>query len=227
MANKLLIIEDDNRMREIYNDYFTAKGFTVFEAVDGAEALECLEEQEYDIVFLDIMMPHIDGFTVCRAIRSKSNMPVVFLTARSREDDMLFGYELGADDYITKPFSLPVLHAKALSLIKRAKGITDNNNYDFGSLIVNTQSRTVTIDNQPITLAPKEYELLLYLIENKGRVLSREQILNSVWGYDYFGDDRAVDTHVKKLRAAIGNQSWRIKTIIKAGYRFEEGKSVE
>ena len=224
MVKKLLIIEDDNRMREIINDYFTAKGFTVFEAADGAEALERLDEQEYDIVFLDIMMPHIDGFTVCRAIRSKSSMPVVFLTARSREDDMLFGYELGADDYITKPFSLPVLHAKALSLIKRAKGMSDNNNYDFGGLIVNTQSRTVTADNQPVGLAPKEYELLLYLIENKGRVLSREQILNAVWGYDYFGDDRAVDTHIKKLRAAMGNQSWRIKTIIKAGYRFEGGE---
>lgn len=224
MAYRLLVIEDDNRMREIINDYFTAKGFLVFEAADGAEALDLLNETEYDIVFLDIMMPHIDGFTVCRAIRSKSNMPVVFLTARSREDDMLFGYELGADDYITKPFSLPILHAKALSLIKRAKGLTDKNFYDFGGLIVNTQIRTVMVENQPIKLTPKEYELLLFLIENKERVLSREQILNAVWGYDYFGDDRAVDTHIKRLRAALGNQSWRITTVIKAGYRFESGE---
>lgn len=224
MANKLLVIEDDHRMREIINDYFTAKGFLVFEAADGAEALNRLDEIEYDVVFLDIMMPHIDGFTVCRAIRSKSNMPVVFLTARSREDDMLFGYELGADDYVTKPFSLPVLHAKARSLIKRVKGMADSDHYDFDGLVVDTKSRTVTADNRPITLAPKEYELLLFLIENKGRVLSRKHILNAVWGYDYFGDDRAVDTHIKKLRAAMRNQSWRITTVIKAGYRFEGGK---
>ena len=224
MANKLLVIEDDHRMREIINDYFTAKGFLVMEAADGAEALSRLDETDYDIVFLDIMMPHIDGFTVCRAIRCKSNMPVVFLTARSREDDMLFGYELGADDYITKPFSLPVLHAKALSLIKRDKGMSDHIHYGFDGLIVNTQSRTVMIENQPISLAPKEYELLLFLIKNKGRVLSREHILNAVWGYDYFGDDRAVDTHIKKLRAAMGRQSWRITTVIKAGYRFESGE---
>jgi len=165
-------------------------------------------------------MPHIDGFTVCRAIRSKSNMPVVFLTARSREDDMLFGYELGADDYITKPFSLPILHAKALALIKRVKNITDEP-YNFDGLSVNTKSRAVTVDNQSVNLAPKEYELLLYLIENKGVVLSREQILNAVWGYDYFGDNRAVDTHIKKLRKALGEKSFYIKTIIKGGYRFE------
>lgn len=224
MENKLLVIEDDNHMREIIHDYFEAKGFLVFEAADGEEALNCLDEIEYDIVFLDVMMPRIDGFTVCRAIRRKSNLPVVFLTARSGEDDMLFGYELGADDYMTKPFSLPVLHAKALSLIKRAKGMVDNNHYDFDGLTVNTQNHTVMVDNEPITLARKQYELLLYLIQNKGRVLSRDRILNAVWGYDYFGDDRAVDTHIKKLRAAMGNQSWRIKTVIKAGYQFEEGK---
>lgn len=224
MEYKLLVIEDDNHMREIIHDYFSAKGFLVFEAADGKEALNCLEETEYDIVLLDVMMPHIDGFTVCRAIRRKSNIPVVFITARSREDDMLFGYELGADDYITKPFSLPVLHAKALSLIKRAKGMADNNQYDFDGLTVNTQSHTAMVDNEPIILAPKQYELLLYLIQNKGRVLSRERILNAVWGYDYFGDDRAVDTHIKKLRAAMGSQSWRIKTVIKAGYQFVGGE---
>lgn len=227
MEYKLLVIEDDNLMREIIHDYFSAKGFLVFEAADGKEALNRLEETEYDVVFLDVMMPHIDGFTVCRAIRRKSNIPVVFITARSREDDMLFGYELGADDYITKPFSLPVLHAKALSLIKRAKGMAENNQYEFDGLTVNTKSRTVMVDNQLITLPPKEYDLLLYLIRNKECVLSRERILNAVWGYDFFGDDRAVDTHIKKLRAAMGAQSWRIKTIIKAGYQFVGVKSIE
>ncbi|MDR0287937.1 MAG: response regulator transcription factor [Clostridiales bacterium] len=223
MAYKLLVIEDDNRMREIINDYFTVKGFQVFEAADGAEALERLDESEYDIAFLDIMMPHIDGFTVCRAIRRKSNMPVIFLTARSREDDMLFGYELGADDYITKPFSLPVLHAKTLALIKRGKNATDEV-YEFDGLSVNTKNRKVVVDSRAIDLAPKEYELLLYLIKNKDSVLSREQILNAVWGYDYFGGDRAVDTHIKKLRAGLGKQSWRVKTVIKAGYQFDGGK---
>jgi len=149
MAFKLLIIEDDNRMREIIVDYFRAKGFLVFEAKDGEEALDCLFQEQYDIAFLDIMMPHIDGFTVCRAIRSQSNMPVIFLTARSREDDMLFGYELGADDYITKPFSLPVLHAKALALIKRVKS-TENVVYDFGGLSVSVKSRTVTAGGKTV-----------------------------------------------------------------------------
>ena len=214
MVNKLLVIEDDCRMREIINDYFTAAGFLVFEAVDGADALRQLGEMEYDIVFLDIMMPHIDGFTVCRAIRSKSNVPVVFLTARSREDDMLFGYELGADDYITKPFSLPVLHAKALSLIKRAKGIGGNDRYDFDGLVVDTRRRIVIVDGKAVILAPKEYDLLVYLIENQGIILSRERILNAVWGYDYYGDERAVDTHVKKLRASLGAAAQFIPTMI-------------
>jgi len=223
MAHRLLVIEDDDRLREIINDYFTAKGFQVFEAVDGADALCRLDEGSYDIAFLDIMMPKIDGFSVCRAIRRRSNMPVVFLTARNREDDMLFGYELGADDYITKPFSLPILHAKAQALINRAKQI-DNASYDFNGLSVNTKSRTVMTDGQPVSLAPKEYDLLLYLIENKGIVLSREQILNAVWGYDYLGDARAVDTHIKKLRRALKNQAHYVRTIIKGGYCFEPEK---
>lgn len=219
MQNKLLVIEDDNRMREIINDYFTAKGFMVTEAVDGADALEKLDKDAFDIALLDIMMPNIDGFTVCRSIRSKSNMPIIFLTARSRESDMLFGYELGADDYMTKPFSLPILHAKVLSLIKRVQKKEEY--YQFDGLSVNTKSRTITVNNETINLAPKEYELLLYLIENKGIVLSREQILNAVWGYDYFGDERAVDTHIKKLRKSLKNNSCCIKTIIKGGYYFE------
>ncbi|MCL1790299.1 MAG: response regulator transcription factor [Peptococcaceae bacterium] len=221
MVFRLLVVEDDVRYREIINDYFTQKGFKVFEAVDGAEALDRLTEASYDIVLLDIMMPHMDGFSVCRAIRARSNTPVIFLTARSREDDMLFGYELGADDYITKPFSLPVLHAKALSLIKRAKGLAADNHYVFKGLLVDTQTRTVTADGKTIALTPKVYDLLTYLIAHKGVIRSREQILNAVWGYDYYGDDRAVDTHIKKLRSAMGSQSWRIKTVIKAGYRFE------
>ena len=210
-------------MREIINDYFSAKGFLLFEAVDGADALNKIEEQSYDMILLDVMMPHIDGFTVCRSIRNKSNVPVIFLTARSREDDMLFGYELGADDYITKPFSLPVLHAKVLSLIKRSTNAVLEV-YEFDKLRINTKSRTVLVDKNNVYLAPKGYDLLLYLIENKGIVLSREQILNAVWGMDYYGDDRVVDTHIKKLRSSLGICSNYIKTVIKAGYKFEGAK---
>ena len=220
MAHRLLVIEDDNRLREIMCDYFTAKGFQVFEATDGADALRCLDESEYDIVFLDVMMPKLDGFTVCRAIRSKSNIPVVFLTARSQEDDMLLGYELGADDYITKPFSLPVLHAKTLALMSRVKNSAAES-YEFGGLTVNTKSRAVKADGQPVNLAPKEYDLLLYLMQNKNIVLSREQILNAVWGYNYYGDTRTVDTHIKKLRKALKNQAHCVQTVIKGGYCFE------
>lgn len=220
MAHRLLMVEDDECLREITCDYFKAKGFAVSEAADGTAALEALETCEYDLVFLDIMMPGIDGFSICRAIRSKSDMPVVFLTARSREDDMLFGYELGADDYITKPFSLPVLHAKALALLARSE-TAERGAYDFGGLTVNTKSRSVTADGQAVFLAPKEYELLLYLVRNKGIVLSRDQILDAVWGRDYFGDTRAVDTHIKKLRAALGSSASRIRTVIKGGYCFE------
>jgi len=221
MAYKLLIVEDESRLREIICDYFVAKGFIVFEACDGVDALEKLGEAVYDIVFLDIMLPHIDGFTICRSLRSKSNVPIVFLTARVLESDILYGYKLGADDYITKPFSLPVLYSKALSLINRSKGTAGSANYSFDGLSINTASQSVIVANQQIELAPKEYALLVYLVENKNVVLSREKILNAVWGYDYFGYDRAVDTHIKKLRIALNSQSWRVKTIIKSGYCFE------
>jgi len=221
MAYRLLVIEDDSRMREIVRDYFTAKGFAVSEAADGAEALGKLNETVYDLVLLDIMMPKLDGFAVCRRIRENSSVPVIFITARSREGDMLAGYELGADDYVTKPFSLPVLHAKALALLARTKN-GEGKVYDLNGLTVDTGRRTVAVNGQPVALAPKEYELLLYLIENRGLVLSREQILNAVWGIDWFGDERAVDTHIKKLRKALGSQSRRVRTIIKGGYRFED-----
>jgi DNA-binding response OmpR family regulator len=223
VKNKLLIIEDDVRLREIISDYFAAKGFLVFDAADGAMALEKLDHADFDIVLLDIMMPQLDGFTVCRAIRKKSSMPVIFLTARNDEGDVLLGYELGADDYITKPFSLPVLYAKVQALIKRARNM-ESDSFCFEGMSINTQNRSVSISGRSVNLAPKEYDLLVYLAANEGRVLSREQILRVVWGYDYFGDVRAVDTHVKKLRAAMGSQSWRIKTVIKAGYQFMGGE---
>jgi len=220
MEYRLLVVEDDDRLRAIVCDYFVAKGFRVAHAADGAQALEALGAAAFDIVFSDIMMPNIDGFTVCRELRAAGNTPVIFVTARSREDDQLFGYELGADDYMTKPFSLPLLHAKALALIKRAhNGAAAYHTFD--GLTVDTNRRAVTVDQRAVTLAPKEYELLVYLIRNKGIVLSRERILNGVWGYDHVGDIRVVDTHIKKLRKALGTKACAVRTIIKGGYCFD------
>ena len=202
MRYRLLVAEDEPQMREMLRDYFAAKGFDVTLCPNGERALAVLKEHAFDIVFLDIMMPGLDGLSVCRAVRRESAVPVIFLTARSGEENELLGYGFGADDYVTKPFSLPVLHAKALALIKRAKG-----RGLAGHVLV--------------ALTPKEYELLVCLMEHRGLVLSREQLLNRVWGYDYDGDIRTVDTHIKKLRKALGRRAGEIRTVIKMGYRFE------
>ena len=181
-----------------------------------------LKEHAFDIVFLDIMMPGLDGLSVCRAVRRESAVPVIFLTARSGEENELLGYGFGADDYVTKPFSLPVLHAKALALIKRAKGRgLAGHVLEMGGIQVDDQRREVSVDETPVALTPKEYELLVCLMEHRGLVLSREQLLNRVWGYDYDGDIRTVDTHIKKLRKALGRRAGEIRTVIKMGYRFE------
>lgn len=221
MADRLLIVEDEPRMREIIADYFGEKGFVVTGARDGMEALQKLEEAEFDIVLLDIMMPELDGFSVCRRIRKTSEVPIVFLTARSDEDDKLFGYELGADDYVTKPFSLAVLCAKAQSLIRRTKGqVRGGAVLSMGGVTLNYKTRKVLADGKECVLAPKEFELLAALMENRDCVLTREQLLAKVWGFDYFGEDRVVDTHIKKLRAALGDKAGYIKTVIKVGYSF-------
>lgn len=221
MEHRLLIVEDEPRMREIIIDYFGEKGFEVTGARDGAEALQKLEEAEFDIVLLDIMMPELDGFSVCRRVRKTSEVPIIFLTARSDEEDKLFGYELGADDYVTKPFSLAVLCAKAQSLIRRAKGrVRSETELSAGGVVLNYKTRRVLVDGKARILAPKEFELLAVLMENRDCVLTREQLLAKVWGFDYFGEDRAVDTHIKKLRAALGEKAGCIKTVIKVGYSF-------
>lgn len=203
-------------------DYFTAKGFEVTACPDGESALAMLEEREFDIIFLDIMMPKLDGLSVCRTVRRKNAVPIIFLTARSGEENELLGYGFGADDYVTKPFSLPVLHAKALALIRRAKG-RGLSEYlmEMGGIQVDDLRREVTVDGARTSLTPKEYELLVCLMEHKGLVLSREQLLNQVWGYDYDGSIRTVDTHIKKLRKALGRRAGAIRTVIKMGYRFD------
>ena len=223
MKRSVLIVEDEDLMREVLRDYFSDADYEVGEARDGIKAIELAEEFEYDIILLDIMLPELDGFSVCRRIRKTKDTPIIIITARSDEDDKLIGYELGADDYITKPFSPKVLLAKANALIKRARGSVRgrDNEVSAAGIVINQDSHTVTIDNDYVELTPKEYELLIYLMINKGKVLSRDTLLSKVWGYDYFGDLRTVDTHIKKLRSKLGEKAVHIKTLIKAGYKFE------
>ena len=223
MKRSVLIVEDEDLMREVLRDYFSDADYEVSEARDGLKAIEMAEEFDYDIILLDIMLPELDGFSVCRRIRKTKDTPIIIITARSDEDDKLIGYELGADDYITKPFSPKVLLAKANALIKRARGSVrgSDNEVSAAGIVINQDSHTVTIDNEYIELTPKEYELLTYLMINKGKVLSRDTLLSKVWGYDYFGDLRTVDTHIKKLRSKLGDKAVHIKTLIKAGYKFE------
>lgn len=225
LKHNLLLVEDEPLVREIITDYFEIENWTIYEAETGVLALDLFEHQSIDLVILDIMLPELDGWTVCKQIRKSSDVPIIMLTAKSEDDDKVLGYELGADDYVTKPFSPRVLVAQANALIKRAEGRITGEEYllRFGSLELNTKSYSVKIEGSAIDLSPKEYELLIYLVRNKGIVLSRDSILNAVWGMDYFGDERTVDTHIKKLRAKLGNESERIVTVIRAGYRFEAG----
>ncbi|MEB9503673.1 response regulator transcription factor [Bacillus anthracis] len=225
MNKTVLLVEDERRLREIVSDYFRNEGFEVIEAEDGKKALELFAEHEIDLIMLDIMLPEIDGWSVCRRIRKESAVPIIMLTARSDEDDTLLGFELGADEYVTKPFSPKVLVARAKTLLKRADGvvgIAEENAMSLAGIEVNRLSRTVLVDGEEIILTHKEFELLVYLMENKGIVLSRQHLLDQLWGYDYYGDDRTVDTHIKKLRNKLGDKAKHIGTVIRVGYKFEE-----
>ncbi|MGG5738224.1 MULTISPECIES: response regulator transcription factor [Bacillus] len=225
MNKTVLLVEDERRLREIVSDYFRNEGFEVIEAEDGKKALELFAEHEIDLIMLDIMLPEIDGWSVCRRIRKESAVPIIMLTARSDEDDTLLGFELGADEYVTKPFSPKVLVARAKTLLKRADGavgVTEENAMSLAGIEVNRLSRTVLVEGEEIILTHKEFELLVYLMENKGIVLSRQHLLDQLWGYDYYGDDRTVDTHIKKLRNKLGDRAKHIGTVIRVGYKFEE-----
>lgn len=225
MNKRVLIVEDEALMREVICDYFERDGYECHQAEDGEEALDKIELNSYDLILLDIMIPEVDGYSVCREIRKKSDdVPVIMITARSDEYDKLMGYEAGADDYITKPFSTKVLLAKANALMRRTYGQVcgDPEKIESSGIVIDTRSHSVYCGNEEIDLTPKEYDLLLFLMTNKGRVLSRETLLSRVWGYDYYGDDRTVDTHIKKLRAKLGGKAGHIKTLIKAGYKFDE-----
>lgn len=225
MKYRMLCVEDDSQIREIIEDYFTAKKENEFDitlAKDGLEAKDLLEENEFDIVLLDVMLPHLDGFSICRLIRKKSDVPVIFLTARTMEEDVLLGFETGCDDYVTKPFSLATLYAKCIALLNRAKGTVLNETSTIGKISINYNSMVVTSDGSIIELPPKEYELLAYLFKHKDWVISRETLLNAVWGYDFEGGERVVDNHIKKLRKNLGSAGEQIKTVISKGYKITE-----
>ncbi|MBN2897984.1 MAG: response regulator transcription factor [Clostridia bacterium] len=220
---KILLVEDEMRMRMIVRDYLENEGYEVIEAKDGMEAINAFQNNEVDLILLDLMIPFLDGFGVCREVRSKSDIPIIIITAKEEDEDKIRGFDLGADEYVTKPFSPKVLVARVKSLLKRVEGSIGSKDSILraGVIEINKMSYEVMVDNQIIILSPKEYELLLFLIKNKNKVMTREIILDNVWGYDYFGDLRTVDTHIKKLRNKLGEGSKYIKTIIRAGYMFE------
>ena len=222
MDGHVLIVEDEQRLRDIIRDYFTAHGADCDLARDGAEALELLRENDYDAILLDVLMPNLDGFAVCRAVREHSGVPILFLTALGGEEDVLRGYALGADDYVTKPFSLAVLLAKTEALIRRGRG-EGGERLTCGAITLEPGRRACAVSGAPVELPPREYELLLCLMRNKGRALSRSQLLDRVWGIDFEGGDRAVDGRIKALRAALGPAGPQIKTVFKLGYKLEEG----
>lgn len=222
-TKKILIADDEIRMRRLVGDFLKKEGYSVVEAADGAQALQLFRDaDDTDLVILDIMMPGYDGWTVCREIRKSSQVPIIMLTARGEESDELFGFDLGADEYIAKPFSLKILNARVQALLRRLgnnQGVKS-----FNGLEIDESGRYVYVNGDKIDMSPKEYELLLYLAENAGRALSRDQILNAVWDYDYYGDARTVDTHIKKLRLKLGDKGEFIQTVRGLGYRFEVRK---
>lgn len=221
MGMKILIVEDDLLLAEAINDFFTLKGWQTGEAHDGNEALEMAESGSWQMILLDVMLPERDGFSVCREIRQFSDAPVFFITARVLEEDELNGYAVGADDYVTKPFSLPVLYAKVMAMMGRLRGERPADRIRRGDVEVNLQTRRVTICGEELSLPPKEWEMLSFFLENPNRTFTREQLLIRFWGYDFEGNERVVDNHIKKLRKVLAGSSCIIRTVRKSGYRME------
>ena len=221
--NCILVVDDEIRMRKLIKDFLVAKGYSILEAEDGEKALEVFEENKnkINLVLLDVMMPKLDGWSVLRQIRQESKVPIIMLTARGEEQDELFGFELGVDEYISKPFSPKILIARVNAVLRRTTA-DESEGKDFNGLKIDSNAHQVEIDNSNIELSPKEYDLLVYLTENYGKALSREQILDKVWGYDYFGDLRTVDTHINRLRIKLNSKSDYIHTVRGYGYRFED-----
>lgn len=224
MDNTVLVVEDESVMRELISYAFKDAGFRVFEAEDGQEALEVFQENDIDIIILDVMMPKLDGWSVCRRIRTQSEVAIIMLTSRDDDSDQLLGFELGVDEYVTKPVNTQVLLARAKRLLERVNdGSNGSNKHTFTKMgiEINKDAYTVKVEDKSVEFAPKEYELLVYLMENDGMVLSREKILDTIWGYDYFGDYRVVDTHIKKIRKKLSNRSKCIHTVVRVGYKFD------
>ncbi|HNR03941.1 MAG TPA: response regulator transcription factor [Bacillota bacterium] len=222
---RILLVEDENRIREMVKEYLENEGFVIDEAADGAEALDKFGNSEYDMLVLDVMIPKVDGWSVCREIRRASSIPILMLTARGEEYDKLFGFELGVDDYIVKPFSPKELVARIKAVLRRSSNSGSNaysaELFEYKGLLVNMSSRKVTIDERNIDMTPREFDLMSFFIKNRDRVFTREQLLNKVWGYEFGGDFRTVDTHIKMLRESLGEYRNLLVTVWGVGYKFE------
>ena len=219
---KILVVDDESRMRKLVKDFLTKKNFQVLEAGNGEEAMDIFyEEKDIALIILDVMMPKMDGWEVCREIRKNSKVPIIMLTARSDERDELLGFDLGVDEYISKPFSPKILVARVEAILRRTGQNNPEDVISAGGIVIDKAAHLATVDGKPMELSFKEFELLTYFVENQGIALSREKILNNVWNYDYFGDARTIDTHVKKLRSKMGEKGDYIKTIWGMGYKFE------
>lgn len=224
---KILIVDDEDRIRDMIKEYISFEGYAIEEASDGVSALNLFKRNTYSIIILDVMMPKMDGWSVCREIRKTSSVPIIMLTARGEEYDKLFGFELGVDDYIVKPFSPKELLARMKVIIRRSMPLAENTKsverVQIQGLDLDFNSRNLYIDGKLVSLTPKEYELINFFVHNPNRVFSREQLLNSVWGYDFIGEDRTVDTHIKSLRESLGHYRKFIVTVWGTGYKFEVG----
>lgn len=221
---RLLIVDDEQKIREVIREYAEFNGFEVSEAADGMSAIGLCKLNDYDLIIMDIMMPRLDGFSACKEIKKIKNIPMIMLSARSEEYDKLFGFELGIDDYVVKPFSPKELMARINAVLARHAGPVEAQPdvLEFGGLVINLAARTVTVDGTRIELTPKEYDLLFYMVKNKNIALSRDKLLSDIWGYDFFGDDRTIDTHIKNLRNNLGPYRDHIVTLRGVGYKFED-----
>ncbi|RAP76333.1 response regulator transcription factor [Paenibacillus montanisoli] len=221
----ILIVDDEDILREISKDYFLNEGYAVLEAADGKAALALFQEHVVDLIVLDIMLPELDGWSVCRRIRKQSDVPIIMLTARVDEDDTLLGFELGADDYVTKPYSPPVLLARAKRLLesrsRTGKATQPEDGLTINGIRVHFPSRSVTVDGAQVPITHTEFEILTYLMQNQGIVITREQLITKIWGYEYTGDDRTVNTHIRNIRTKLGDKAAMIATVVRTGYKFE------
>ena len=223
IEDSILVVDDEARMRKLIKDFLSNKGYNIIEAEDGEKALEVYEQNQSKImlILLDVMMPKLDGWSVLRQIRQTSKVPIIMLTARGEEQDELFGFELGVDEYISKPFSPKILVARVEAIIRRIYKEDKNRVKDYGGIQIDTEGRTVKVDGKDVELSLREYELLKYLVDNESIALSRDKILNNVWNYDYYGDSRTIDSHIKKIRHKLGKKGKYIQTMRGVGYKFE------